>query len=343
MDESDTLKMELFELSNLCSEQHQQIASLLSEDMPVPGLLRTPRETLRINTSASPEPPKLSVVSAAGHTPVFGTLSSSFKMKMPHSQHPGTLSNLGASTRSLMTPGAGAAQGKRDSVTSHSSALSDARALSAGSVAQRRKRTISVFSIRMHNQMTPMLANNTTLNSLDQALQELPRQSIHDSMGFADQFYAEDEEESELGLDDVDDVQELTEQIRMEVKQELEQEMEERVARRYELEAMKLHAEHREALRLKDVEIELLGRAAKRLARMSKSNAELAVAVTESDQKTDERLDVYDYDDVDSASLSGDGVSDRSRSMKGVKKELGLWDRLLLPFQCFPMDDNDEI
>eukprot|EP00483_Globobulimina_turgida_P007374 UN07388 len=87
-------------------------------------------------------------------------------------------------------------------------------------------------------------------------------------------------------MDDVDQLQELTEQLRMELQEELEEELEAQIEGKYELKILKLNNQHSEQLsKLKD-EIQRLQAINRKQSNESRPN-DANMAYNE-DQKTNE-------------------------------------------------------
>eukprot|EP01083_Nonionella_stella_P315959 1143135_1 len=152
---------------------------------------------------------------------------------------------------------------------------------------RRRKRTINIISIpRGKTSSTPtgMIADNLEMEMEDAAYEE-----------FGD-------------MNEMDQLQEITEQLRVEIQEEMEEELEAQIKNKYDLKMLKLDTTYNEKLMLLNVEIDRLKSANKKQLREMKKQLRYRDANAMQyvdDQKTNEEMD-DDMDDLGGMSMEDD-------------------------------------
>eukprot|EP01083_Nonionella_stella_P174681 606272_1 len=152
---------------------------------------------------------------------------------------------------------------------------------------RRRKRTINIISIpRGKTSSTPtgMIADNLEMEMEDAAYEE-----------FGD-------------MNEMDQLQEITEQLRVEIQEEMEEELEAQIKNKYDLKMLKLDTTYNEKLMLLHVEIDRLKSANKKQLREMKKQLRYRDANAlqyVDDQKTNEEMD-DDMDDLGGMSMEDD-------------------------------------
>eukprot|EP01083_Nonionella_stella_P174680 606271_1 len=180
-----------------------------------------------------------------------------------------------------------------------------------GSSFRRRKRTISILSIP--SGFTPRGRKLSTQYGASGAYgmiaDNLEMENDEDGQGYADAAY------EEFGdMNEMDQLQEITEQLRVEIQEEMEEELEAQIKNKYDLKMLKLDTTYNEKLMLLHVEIDRLKSANKKQLRQMKilerggsisRDRDANALQYVDDQKTNEEMD-DDMDDLGGMSMEDD-------------------------------------